>query len=141
MRLFCIDPGEQTGVVIYHEPVNIFVLATVSLEACTKDIQFLEPAIVIIENKPKFHDWNDKLVGDFATLRDVCSEVGSEMIFITPGLWKPIAKAQKWRVPRAKTPHEKDAYNILRYFFFSHFKLDIGEDICLHKEKIKTFSF
>ena len=50
----------------------------------------------------------------------------SKIYLMAPPEWKPFAKAQKWKVD-GNTPHEKDAYNIMRFFVFNELNIDIGD--------------
>jgi len=133
----CIDPGETSGIAIVYE--GKLSLGSIPLDACIPYISDYKPEFILVESRPRFHGWNDALVGSYAALQETTELAGVPIIYITPGLWKPIVKALDWEVPLAKTQHEKDAYNIMRYFFFSHFKLDVGEDICQHLDIIKKF--
>lgn len=51
----------------------------------------------------------------------------TSIIRINPGNWKPVAKARQWTCRGAKTQHEKDAYFLAMYFFWSEFGKDIGD--------------
>jgi hypothetical protein len=54
----------------------------------------------------------------FLRILRLCDERDQPTVVISPGEWKPVAKARKWRGLDVWGPHANDAYLMLRYWRF-----------------------
>lgn len=132
-----IDPGDYTGVaavsVVGGTPTLIgkgtFPTALVN-NTHRIAYRYLEQiyhhnlgwyCTVILEEPARRKAGSDKvwpLYVEFKRLFGAWSEVnpkGCRLVTIGPGLWKPIAKARKWKAPKGLTRHEKDALFMVNY--------------------------
>lgn len=121
-RFVCMDPGVSTGVVIFFPETGYLGHVTVDYRKGLEIFRDVMFDTLVIEQKPKYADWNSELESFYHIITHTTKDTN----FLIPGIWKPIAKAQKWN-PSMDTQHEKDAYMMLRYFILKEFKLDIGE--------------
>lgn len=127
MRVIAIDPGASTGIAIINLfPLKLKELCTVPLAQIEFQLTLFEPDVIVIEKEPAFGVREQS-----ALVRDImlkCSQLTQARIeFILPMEWKPIAKAKEWQQKAGQDQHQKDAYNMLRFYIFKNFNQDIGE--------------
>jgi len=56
-----------------------------------------------------------------------CRRLNIEYVSIAPSQWKPLRNGRNWKCALASTPHEQDAYNLLRYHLLFNLNKDIGD--------------
>lgn len=131
MILTSIDLGYSTGLVVIDTNRRLILqMATFAIDELQSEnmhnIWSITEA-VILERMPKVMD--QKLTAFYARIleeaRNACS-----LYLISPGEWKPLAIAQRWKFRIASTQHERDAYNMFRYWYRKEYKKDIGELTC-----------
>lgn len=128
MKIVVIDPGHTAGIcmAIYDKfAANMLVHQLYSWEWNWDEFPTVftgyNADMYIVEGIPHFNPHPaqarryDRLVSALAGA-----------YIIDPPQWKPIAKAQKWSHPEADTDHEKDAYNILRFWHLMTYRRDMG---------------
>jgi hypothetical protein len=123
--LLVIDPGETTGVAVFeltateHELVQLY---SATWEMFRQLVGYYEPEFVVIEGMPEHGSVLQR------TKLHRLYELFPNATWISPGAWKPIAKAQAWKVPMAETPHERDAYNLARFWAMKTGRQDFQTD-------------
>lgn len=117
--LLAIDLGETTG-------IAACILGFRDLR-CTSTknpllvlplIALLQPSEILLERFPD----NPQIPYE---VENAYQQLAPKSILISPGSWKPFMKSWKRFFPQAKTQHEKDAVNILRYYLIT----TTGKDI------------
>ena len=130
MIILSIDPGEMTGFVAYDDAAGyISDIRTDTLPAIASllfDYKAVVPKAVLYERMPE-QAINKQLIHDYMVMQQNAIRICDLVVPIFPGNWKPLSEARKWRQPLARTPHESDAYNMLRYWILRETKKDIGE--------------
>ena len=125
MKIIVIDPGEANGLVAWEVGESPMFL----MESNSSDMyDFLienKADIVVVEDSAQLGD-AEQLIRVGLLLQWLRRNSECEVVRITPGEWKPIAKARNWKV-NSISKHTKDAYNILRYYLLSQEKIDIGD--------------
>lgn len=126
MTIVSIDPGVTTGVAVRGSERG----GTFLISYHMSDLEGILPLIwlahtVLIETIP------GNLIPPISSnayprMLELLLDV--ECIRISPGHWKPIAKKLEWKVPAAKDQHQKDAYNMLRYWIRSTLEKDILDE-------------
>ncbi len=130
MKIVAVDPGETTGIVVANwDEVNspqLLSSSTVGEAYAGSTTLGFGADLVLVEVPPVVHA---KPNIAFINVRDYLRTLSSttKVMYFSPGNWKPIAKARNWKNLSLKTVHERDAYNILRYWFWSERKTDIGD--------------
>jgi hypothetical protein len=121
IRIIGIDPGYSTGIVmieITNDDSRILTHTTIEGKSPIKyiiDLLYSFPTSkVIIERAPDFGDPSQAVRVNKITT--AIMEINRDIVFISPGEWKPIARASNWSYPTANSQHEKDAYCIAKYF-------------------------
>lgn len=137
MRIMTIDPGDTTGIVIAslsyasrdEDPETALVTIKqaweVAGESVVPELDKLHsfPNVVVVERSPILST-NAKQNALFHQLLQFLSFFeNTRIIVVSPGEWKPIAKAQRWSKtpPLHKSQHVQDAINILRYWALREF--------------------
>jgi hypothetical protein len=128
MRIVAIDPGHTSGICVAE--LDTFARHTIlkQLYSWTWDWdQFpqvftgYEADMYIVEGIPHFNPHPAQAHRYNETLRMLRGA-----FIIDPPQWKPIAKAQSWKHPDADTQHENDAYNLLRFWYLTTYRADLG---------------
>ena len=127
MRIASIDPGEKTGVIFFDSRGKVVLDSfTERMETSYKEVLQFQPETVIIESQPEHSDLNsaDLFYYNLFLKTFAC-------VSINPGNWKPVANLRHWG---SKFPdrHQKDAYNILRYWYFWIHREDIGDAVWIN---------
>ena len=127
MIVYSFDVGEQTGVSKYDTVENSVVLQTITLEELSGLIQDKDfnPGLVIIERMPNLS--SVKYMIAISEIIKFCKKYDVKYELISPGQWKPLAKARRWKCLAASTDHESDSYLMLRYYSFTKHHLDLGD--------------
>jgi hypothetical protein len=125
--VLAIDPGETTGTAILSlKDFSVFI-ASYSIDALLRsltEMPYLD--LILIEGTPAFSSNKDQNILH-SRVSEVVMSLNVTYYVVYPGAWKPIAKAQGWKVPQAVNQHEKDAFNILRHVMLSpKYNLDIS---------------
>ena len=117
--ILSIDLGETTGSAWYVPRTNKLSCGS------TKDpaeiitfVNFIAPQLVILESFPATRSLAQGLESVYESLLEIS-------IPVSPGTWKPFMKSRKKKFAEAKNQHEKDALNILRYYFITKYGRDI----------------
>jgi len=122
MIIISVDPGNQTGFVIFDTENASLCRFTLPLVEAYEFIGNIIYDVMLIETMPL------KDFGSDETLRSYyfyyIEKPNTRKI--SPGNWKPLAKAQEWD-NKGNTPHEKDAYNMLRFWYLVTYRIDLGE--------------
>ena len=131
MKILSIDPGKTTGVCRADLDLKVICLCSLGMkEALILLRSFRSIDLVIVEASPQKTD--NAVQREFHhRIMDWAKGSGFPYLNITPGAWKPVAKARKWAHPEALDQHQEDAYNILRYHIWEVFRKDIGVMRCL----------
>lgn len=126
MLYLAIDPGETNGVAVYNAKFRLVELMSYTKPNLLTAIEKIEvkPDIALVESAPTFGD-NYQISWVMAVM-EALAEKGIATYTIKPSAWKPIAKANGWQVSAGKTQHEKDAFNLIRYYILITDKMDIG---------------
>lgn len=127
MRIIAIDPGVNTGIAIVNLfPLKLIELCTVPLSGIEFQLSLFDPTDIIIEKEP-FTGTKQQtlLVGEIFRKCKIITE--ADIHYIYPSEWKVIAKAKEWKQSAGIDQHQKDAYNMLRFFVLKKFNQDIGE--------------
>jgi hypothetical protein len=124
----CIDPGENTGIVVFDLAKHQVILSSaVSIDECDKLLDCFSIDSLILEKKPAHDTWSDQLRSGYFLLQKWARIKGIPIHLITPGIWKPIAKANSWKSKSCKTQHEKDCMNMLRYWILVTYGISLRE--------------
>lgn len=119
MIIHVFDPGIQTGFVAYDSKKVSIVSQTMRVTEFEKILGLPRPDVIIIERLPP------QPASDLVEIINICKEycrmMGKIPVYINPGTWKPVAKAQNWKIPTLHSQHERDAFRILQYFIWIHF--------------------
>jgi hypothetical protein len=122
MNIIAFDTGMSTGIALvsrhWMNYSNVFLKTVDELEL-SEFLSVLEMRSynkridkVIIEKIPLSSQWILQRI--YNRSHSVFNP--STICEIYPARWKPFAKAQNWTCSLAKTQHEEDAYNMLRYY-------------------------
>jgi hypothetical protein len=123
MRAIAIDPGHTTGYAIYDG--EIVLIDSLSAEEFIKLLRNSDSWYsVFLESTPVLSSNNSQSFIHHSIEQEIMCRT-TLIQFISPGVWKPFARAMAWRVPLAVNQHEKDAYNILRYGMLSNYDIRI----------------
>ena len=140
LYIMAIDPGEQTGWVLcrlnlppHDLEFEVEQLGTQPFEEMLKDMRVWGTIgatvdVFVLETYPSRLSESEQMKRVLRLSQLISDQFMpySKLFLMSPADWKPIAKAQKWHVD-GKTPHEKDAFNILRYYALTEFKVDLGD--------------
>lgn len=129
MIVMSVDPGKSTGVCFVEtthefEEVKVVYMATVKFPQVLFMISMDPPDLLIFETCPQYGS-NDQALR-VEELRQIALLHKVESLEVTPGNWKPFARANSWTNSVANSDHERDAYDILRWTILSKFGKDIG---------------
>lgn len=119
MKILSIDPGQSTGICIYDstdEHIELDTLTPLETEELLSD-NTLRPDVIIIETSP-IHG----AVRQYVLVQRLCILAGSrceKLVTVTPGLWKPLAKARNWANHCALDNHQRDAYFMLKWYMLT----------------------
>lgn len=124
MIILSIDPGVNAGCVAYNfEERRVIHSNTLLMQNVIGMLRWQDPRHVIIEKPPQliesstlYLEYYYKILREYPKAHEV-----------SPGAWKPISKAQKWKFALGRTRHEKDAYNMMRYWILNDTGIDIGD--------------
>lgn len=131
MWIVGIDPGVNTGIVIAEKLSNnnYKVVYKTVYGANTPDIlglrdrvqKLVADTVFVVEAPPQFStnsgtQYRYNVLID--QLHDLIHAPSNRLRVVSPGEWKPIAKAQRWARPVGWTRHEVDAYNLIRYYLY-----------------------
>ena len=132
MRLSSFDTGESTGIAVVDLSCDELTCKVVRTLTATPDQLKKEVGgiisksdIVLVERIPMSSRPMLHAIQDIVFKSTDRKELIVEVIF--PGIWKPISKARKWNCGSKYSQHEKDAYNLLRYYVFTQLAIDIGD--------------
>lgn len=121
MIIISMDPGLSTGIAMLNTETGELYRTTLPLEDAYRYVAEECPCdYLLVETMPVNGGWNLVLIEYYNKF--------IKMPYarrISPGNWKPLAKANDWD-NTGKTPHEKDAYNMLRFWYLVNFRVDIG---------------
>ena len=134
MNIISLDFGESTGMVRYSHPSNYLtdsrtVTPNMAYEVVRMAAEMEVVETILVERFPRNTSEldPDTITAYENTLRLWRVNPGLGVVLISPGEWKPVAKARKWKNKELKSKHERDAYNMMRYWFFSNKIMDIGD--------------
>lgn len=121
------DPGKSTGYARvdfnrFYNRIDSVTLSTIQIDDLKEFVGGISD-LVLIEEPPAMAIKTDIVWIAYDLVRNGFRNSNVETIF--PSQWKPVARARKWS--SSGTRHEKDAYNIIRWYIFKTFKEDIGE--------------
>lgn len=137
MLYLAIDPGDTTGICFTSfDPAGIrnemYMLDSQPWGDAKKTIIKLSrlwTVRMIVERSPQWKATEKQLskVRWIINLGKVLSKHNGEVsvAILSPGDWKPIAKARMWRHPEAKDKHQIDAYNLFRYYVWRNFRVEV----------------
>ena len=130
-----IDPGEDTGILGFNfSSKKVVYCMTIPIRDASGIVFAVSPKHLIVERKPKFDDWPDDLATEYKSIINTTHSIkGCILHLITPGIWKPIAKARKWKDNFCYTQHEQDVCNIFRYWYMITYGTMIENLIVLEK--------
>jgi hypothetical protein len=115
MIIMSVDPGDTTGIFVYDTATGEKRYLIITADSIANSVKMINPSWLIVERKPQNEQWNQILRNQYDKITGVLPEgLNYELKLITPGIWKPVAKAMGWKVTGV-SQHVKDAYNILRY--------------------------
>lgn len=121
MKIISVDPGQTTGIAIAEwdevsRPTIRKQLSVNEMQACSAVLG--EGADVVVIERPPSRAGNVNLAFD-TTIRDLNALSGAtRLVIFSPGDWKPFARSQDWdKSAPGSDQHQKDAYNLLRYYF------------------------
>ena len=133
-RVVSIDPGLSTGFVVttfytsYYE-INLSVVSSAEKLNHFLDLIFNriyeDIVFVLVERLPEIKE--NKLQSIEFEILDFLRKRNKSFIRISPSEWKPIAKARKWKCNLAKSLHESDSFNMIRYYILKYYEKDIGD--------------
>ncbi|KKN66961.1 hypothetical protein LCGC14_0466410 [marine sediment metagenome] len=124
MIIMSIDPGVHAGCVAYNFTERRLIhSATLIMRNVIGMLRWQDPQHIVIESPPKIVEFSTIYMEHYYKILREYPKVNK----ILPGLWKPIAKAQKWKFKYGRTKHEKDAYNMMRYWILTKLKTNIGD--------------
>lgn len=134
MRVIAIDPGASTGIAIVNLfPLKLKELCTIPFDQIEFQLSLFEPDTIVVEKEPAFGAREQSAL--VSSIINKCKKLTeAQIVAILPGEWKIIAKAKEWQQKEGKDQHQKDAYNMLRFYVLKNLNQDIGE---LRKEVIK----
>jgi hypothetical protein len=114
MNILSIDPGDHVGVCFKNScsiELHTFTDYDVLFNYVSDIIQNVD--IVIIERPPKGLN-----VSFFNEIKYWAKD--KEIVLISPGEWKPVAKKRKWRCPDKKDRHAHDAWKMMIFYEFKN---------------------
>ena len=117
MIVMGIDPGVSTGIAIFDTHTKELKLLT--LTAWKNILQTLldeVPDQIVLENLPSMVSEGEA----FFRYAEKIHAMSYPVLTVSPNTWKPISKARSWKTVEAKNQHERDACDLIRYFFFIH---------------------
>ena len=134
MKILSIDPGETSGMCMATLDADVFtvdnleslpyenLLDLIRLGEIT-DVEFM-----LVETYPVMSRTTDQIT----KVLKICILVEElfpmvKLRIIYPSHWKYMAKTSKWKVPTGQDQHQKDAYNIMRFFIKDLYNLDTGD--------------
>jgi len=139
MVIVGLDPGISTGFCRLDQiekSLGIFVATEFQTLSYSNLREFLVSGlmtadVVVIERLPTY-----SLTSELMHILDVVHDSirqhklsvetlhGEVKVFdvkqISPGEWKPVAKARKWESSKARNQHERDAYCIAQYYVWTN---------------------
>lgn len=124
MIIVSVDPGISTGMAVYDSGRQLLELSTVTLDAAYQWLMMYRPDVIVCERMP-VGILDQELQRGYQLILSAINKEG-ELHKISPGEWKPVAQNQHWKTPLAKTQHEKDAYCLLRYYFLTKLRKELG---------------
>jgi len=116
-----IDPGNTVGIAILgHGYVEFYSIVWHEFR------QFIEQDVPegllwVVERGPQ-HSTAIQSLLEAETCR---LAPANDLVWISPGLWKPVVKARWGFHPEARNQHERDAYALLQYHFNLTLMLDL----------------
>ena len=128
---YSFDTGISTGIAEFDRRRKTCKLMTLNSDQLKDFVESCEfnPFKCIIEKIPRNSSF--ELVRINNLVIDRCRQLKIYPELITPSQWKPVSIARKWKCTRASTQHEKDALNLLRYFYFKYSGYSLPEEeIC-----------
>jgi len=138
MIYLSVDPGETTGICVAKYSVgwpHSWIEALISCpwegakERITTYVSLFPDTFLIVERSPKWKvdptqservNWT---IGVGKELYEIMST--PSICILSPGDWKPIAKARHWKHPAAKDQHQIDAFNLFRYYIWRKYRHEI----------------
>lgn len=127
MIIYSFDTGISTGVAKFNTSTYDVILTTLTIEellGTLQDDKFISD-YVILERIPESSGFELLLLS--SEVIKTCSYLNIPCRRIAPSSWKPLAKAQKWKCESSSTQHEYDAYALLRYFYLTSYREDLGD--------------
>lgn len=117
MKILAIDPGITTGVAVVSDEgaqVTLERSAALPVERLSEVMDLaLQVDAVVIEPVPI--QPGGRLSRDLSRVMGMLEFWFPDAVKIGPGVWKPVAGSYI-NVPDFRTPHERDAYCLGRYF-------------------------
>ena len=134
MKLLAVDPGETTGMCIVEldgpDP-TLRALDSIPFEdmlGLIRDGEMANLDYMVIETFPtmtRTTEQIEKVLRISILMEELFPTV--KLRIIQPSWWKYMAKNGKWKVPQALDQHSADAYNIMRFFIYDLYNIDVGE--------------
>lgn len=140
MKISAFDPGITTGIIfldlnttVSPPSVTLKIAAEAFLDPSLMHEDLLQKAraiayesdLILIERPPDRAP--NPVQGIAHMISDACLDNGKFPVFISPGLWKPFVKAQKWSSSTTHSVHVNDAYHMLRYYVMVKMKTILPE--------------
>ena len=122
MIIVSVDPGISTGIAKHCIESNSSWILTLPLAQAYEFVKNDAYNILVVETMPTHETNPDQYLKSF--YYEFLSLPNAKKV--SPGNWKPLAKAQEWKCA-GNTPHEIDAWNILRFWCLVTYRQDIGE--------------
>jgi hypothetical protein len=120
MKIMSVDPGITTGIFFFDTVTEEKWGREVPASIMDEVVEHAKPEFLIVERKPYNEKWDIVLRKQYENITVMLpAKLDITLKLITPGLWKPVVKAMKWKVTGV-SQHVKDAYNILRYAVLVH---------------------
>lgn len=111
--IISIDLGETTGVAAYEfSSRKLYCSATKDPQHLVILLESLYCNEILLERFPESHDME-------YSIEIAYRQLAMKSILISPGEWKPFMQNKKRKFEQAKTQHEKDAINMLRYYLIT----------------------
>lgn len=138
MLYLAIDPGDTTGLCLVHyfqtAPFNkIKSLISLPWEDAQKQVydwvDYAPDIFLIFERSPEWKatsQQKEKVLWVTNIGKHLFEVMGTpSFCVLSPGDWKPVAKARKWKHPKAKDQHQADAFNLFRYYIWRSQKYEV----------------
>lgn len=125
-----LDPGHKTGLIEVAQIVDVWDLREMMTldnpERVLAALHKIKPSAIVMEAIPVLGP-DPQVAYLFHGVRSLWRRKAGIWI-VYPGQWKPVVKRLGWQPhPQASDEHQRDVYNMFRWFIWSRLSTDIGE--------------